>query len=130
MMATTDRDKGDLETGRLAVNAGETRREVEEPRGWATKLWQDKQFLVIAVLAVSGIGLVASLYIVPWGDSLGNRGIMLAGTWLFLISGLIWLGAFIALTWWLARDVGNLVSRLARGIRRLAPNANPQVEEN
>ena len=129
-MATTDRDKGDLETGRLAVNAGETRREVGEPRGWATKLWQDKQFLVIAVLAVSGIGLVASLYIVPWGDSLGNRGIMLAGTWLFLISGLIWLGAFIALTWWLARDVGNLVSRLARGIRRLAPNANPQVEEN
>lgn len=128
-MATTGRDKGDLETGRLAVDAGETRREVAEPRSWATKLRQDKQFLVIAVLAVSGIGLAASLYIVPWGDSLGRRGVMLAGTWLFLISGLIWLGASIALTWWAARDVGNLVGRLAKGIRRLAPNANPQVEE-
>ena len=69
-MATTERD-GDLETERLAVDAGETRREVEEPRGWATKLRRDKQFLVIAVLAVSGIGLAANLYIVPWGDSLG-----------------------------------------------------------
>ena len=118
-MATTDRDKGNLET----------RREVEGPRGWATTLRQDKQFLVIAVLSVSGIGLVASLYIVPWGDSLENRGIMLAGTWLFLISGLIWLGASVALTWWVARDVGNLIGRLTKSIRRLAPNANPQMEE-
>ena len=128
-MATADRDKGHPETGRLTVDAEETRREVEEPRGWAAKLRQDKQFLVIAVLAVSGIGLAASLYIVPWGDSLGNRGVVLAGTWLFLISGLIWLGVSIALTWWAARDVGNLVGRLAKGIRRLAPNANPQVKE-
>ena len=127
-MATTDRGRGNLETGRLPVGAGEPRREVEEPRGWAARLRQDKQFLVIAVLAVSGIGLAASLYVVPWGDSLGNRGIVLAGTWLFLISGLIWLGASIALTWWVARDVGNLAGRVA-GIRRLAPNANPQVEE-
>ena len=90
---------------------------------------QDKQFWAVVVLAISGVGLAASLYIVPWGDSLGNRSIMLAGAWLFLISGLIWLGATIALTWLLARDVGNLVSRLAKGVRRLAPNANPQVEE-
>lgn len=128
-MATTGGDSGNLETGRLPVDAGETRRQVEEPRGWITRLRQDKQFLVIAVLAVSGIGLAASLYIVPWGDRVDNRGTMLAGTWLFLISGLIWLGASITLTWWAARDFGNLVGRLARGIRRLAPNANPQVEE-
>ena len=74
---------------------------------------QDKQFWAVAVLAVSGIGLVASLYIVPWGYGLDNRGIMIAGTWLFLISGLIWLGAFIALTWWMAHDVGNLAGRLS-----------------
>ena len=128
-METADRDKGKLETGRLTVDAGETRREVEVQHGWAAKLRQDKQFLVIAVLAVSGIGLAASLYIVPWGDSLGNRGIVLAGTWLFLISGLIWLGASIALTWWVARDVRNLIGHLTKSIRRLAPNANPQVEE-
>ncbi len=128
-MATTDSDSGNLETVRLAVDATEPRREVEEPRGWATRLRQDKQFLVLAVLAVSGIGLAASLYIVPWGNSLGNGGIMLAGAWLFLISGLIWLGASIALTWWVARDVRNLIGHLTKSIRRLAPNANPQVEE-
>ena len=128
-MATADRDKGNLETGRVTVETGETQGEVEEPRGWATKLSQDKQFVVIAILAVSGIGLAASLYIVPWGDSLENRGIMLAGTWLFLISGLVWLSASIGLTWWVARDVSNLVGRLAKGIRRLAPNANPQMKE-
>ena len=128
-MATTDGDSGNLEAQRLPADAGETQREVNEPRGWATKIRQDKQFSVIVVLAVSGVGLGASLYIVPWGDSLGNRGIMLAGTWLFLISGLIWLGASIALTWWMARDVGRLVSRLAKSIRRFAPDAGPQVEE-
>ena len=128
-MATTDGDSGNLEAQRLSTDTEETRREVEKPRGWATKLRQDKQFSVIVVLAVSSVGLGASLYIVPWGDTLGNRGIMLAGTWLFLISGLIWLGASIALTWWMARDVGRLVSRLAKSIRRFAPDAGPQVEE-
>ena len=121
-MATTDRDSGNPETGGLAVDKGET-------RGWVTRLWHDKQFLVMAVLGFSGMGLAASLYIVPWGDSLGNRGIMLAGTWMFLIFGLIWLGASVALTWWMARDVGNLIGHLAKGIRRLALNVNPQVEE-
>ena len=128
-MATTERDRGNVDTERLRVGAGETRSEVEEPRGWATRFRQDKQFLVIVVLAVSGVGLGASLYIVPWGDSLGNYGIMLAGAWLFLITGLIWLGASIALTWWMARDVGRLVSRLAKTIRRFAPDASHQVEE-
>jgi len=128
-MATTGGDSGNLETGRLATEAGETRREVENARCWAARVRQDKQFLVIAVLAASGIGLAASLYIVPWGASLDNRGAILAGTWLFLISGLIWLGASITLIWWAARDFSNLVGRLAKGIRRLAPNANPQMEE-
>ena len=128
-MATTDGDSGNLEAQRLPAGAGKTRREVEESRSWATKLRQDKQFSVIVVLAVSGVGLGISLYIVPWGDSLGNRGILLAGTWLFLISGLFCLGASIALTWWMARDMGRLVSRLAKSIRRFAPDPGSQVEE-
>lgn len=128
-MATTDGDSGNLETGRLAADAGEKRREIAEPRGWAARVRQDKQFLIIAVLAASGIGLAASLYIVPWGANLDNRGAILAGTWLFLIFGLIWLGASITLICWAARDFSNLVGRLAKGIRRLAPNANPQMEE-
>ena len=128
-MATTGRDSGNTEAGRLAADAGGTRREVEESLGWVARLRQDKQFWVIAVLAISGGGLAASLYIVPWGAGLDNRGITLAGTWLFLISGLIWLGASITLTWWVARDFGSLVGRLAKGVRRLAPDANPQVEE-
>lgn len=128
-MATTDGHSDNLEAQRLPADAGETQREVNEPRGWVTKIRQDKQFSVIVVLAVSGVGLGASLYILPWGDRLGNRVIMLAGTWLFLISGLIWLGASIALTWWMARDVGRLVSRLTKSIRRFAPDAGPQAEE-
>ena len=128
-MATNGGNSGNPEPGRSPADAGEPRHEVEERRGWLTKIRQDKQFLVVAVLAVSGIGLAASLYIVPWGASLDNRGTTLAGTWLFLISGLIWLGASITLTWWAARDFSNLVGRLAKSIRRLAPDANPQMEE-
>lgn len=126
-MATTDSDSGDLETARLAADAAEPRREVEEPRGWAARLRQDKQFVVIAVLAVSGIGLVASLYIVPWGDSLGNRGIMMAGTWLFLVSGIVWLLASIAVIWWVAREEILPQWRWFKGVVRLSPKAHADM---
>ena len=120
-MATTDRIRGSWKQGVWPWTRGKRDARLRSRAAGLQSSGRDKQFLVIAVLVVSGIGLVASLYIVPWGDSLGNRSVMLAGTWLFLIAGLIWLGAFIALTWWVARDVGNLVGRLAKGIRRLAP---------
>ena len=128
-MATTDRDSGNAET--ISAAAVEVGQDSEEQSSVPQSRWPSLPWwwLGFALMGVSGAGMIAGLYGIPWAANHGHHGIMMAGTWLFLISGLIWLGASIALTWWVARDVGNLVGRLAKGIRRLAPNANPQMKE-
>lgn len=127
-MATTDRDSAKVETISAAANAeAEQVREEQNSGRQSRRLSLPWSWVGIAIVTVSSAGMIAGLYGVPWAANQGHHGIMMAGTWLFLVSGIVWLLASIAVIWWIAREEILPQWRWFKGVVRLSPKARADV---
>ena len=128
-MATTDRDSAKVETISPSASveveqAREKRSDARQAQRPALPSWW---WIGVALVGVTGAGMIAGLYGVPWAANQGRHGIMMAGTWLFLVSGIVWLLASIAVIWWIAREEILSQWRWFKGLVRLSPKAHPDV---
>ena len=129
MMATANRDSAKVET--TSAEAVEVGQVSEEQNGGRQSRWPSLpwSWLGIALVGLSGTGMVAGLYGVPWAANQGHHAIMQAGTWLFLISTIVWAVASMAVIWWLTQDTVRQLWWSVRSIVRLSPKAHADVVE-
>ena len=122
-MATTDRDSGGpgtlgaaatIEAGRVCEEQSSGR----QSRGPTLPSWW---WIGTVLVGVSGAGMIAGLYGVPWAANQGHHGVMMARTWLFLISTIVWVFASFAVIWWLTQDTVRQLWRSVKSIVRLSP---------
>ena len=126
-MATTDRDSGNAET--ISAAAVEVGQDSEEQSSVPQSRWPSLPWwwLGFALMGVSGAGMIAGLYGIPWAANHGHHGIMMAGTWLFLISTIVWVLASFAVIWSLTHDTVRQLWRSVKSIVGLSPKAHADV---
>ena len=129
MMATTERDTAKVETMSQAadVEVGQAREEQSgggQSRGPALL---SRWWIGTVLVGIGGAGMIAGLYGVPWAASQGHHGIVIAGTWLLLVSGIVWLLASATAIWWIAREEILPQWRWFRGVVRLSPKAHTDM---
>ena len=128
-MATTDRDSVKVETTSAAaveVEQVSEEQSIGRQSRWASLPWS---WLGIALVGVSGAGMIVGLYGIPWAANQGHHGVKMAGTWLFLISTIVWMFASCAVIWWLTQDTVRQLWRSVRTIARLSPKPHADVVE-
>ena len=111
-MATTDRDRGNLETRHLPV----------EPTDAVVKRGRlmSSDWLFYSFAGATAVTFLGALALI-WGDNQGNLAMQTVGMCLLLAGCVVWTVAFTIMTWWMVRDAGLLLWRGAKQSRKRLP---------
>ena len=130
-MATTDRDNGNLETGRLAVDGGSVNGGVGEVPGAVVKRSRlvSSDWLLYSFAGATAVTFLGALALI-WGDNQVNLAAQAVGMCLLLVGCVAWTVTFTIMTWWMVRDTGPLLWRGIKQIgKRLPKQSGDGIED-
>ena len=115
-MATTGRDSGNPETGRLAAGGVVANVGASEVPGAVAKRSRalDSGGLFYTYAGATSVTFLGALSLI-WGNHQDSVVLQSVGMCLLLVGCLVWTTAFTVMTWWMARDTSPL---LWQGIKR------------
>ena len=121
-MATTNRDKGNLETGRLAVDGGAVNDGMGEVSGTVAERSRvvDSGGLFYTLAGATVVTFLGALALL-WGDSQDNVLAQAVGMCLLLVGCVAWVAGFGVMTWWMVLDTGPLLWRWLKRTRKGLP---------